>query len=75
MIRFKLKQLVAEYEFKKGERLTLGKVATATGIHRTTLSKISNTRGYNTTTDNLNALCKFFECQLSDLAEFVDIEK
>lgn len=66
---------MAEYEFKSGKRLTLGDVASESGIHRTTLSKIANTRGYNTTTDNLDALCKFFECQLSDLAEFVDIDE
>ena len=65
---------MADQEFKRGERLTLGEVASGSGIHRTTLSKIANTRGYNTTTDNLDALCKFFDCQLSDLAEFVDIE-
>lgn len=75
LIRFKLKQLVAEHEFKSGKRLTLGDVASATGIHRTTLSKIANTRKYNTTTDNLDALCRFFDCQLSDLAEFVDIDE
>ena len=75
MIRFKLKQLMEDRQFTTGTRVTLGKVAESTGIHRTTLSKIANTRAYNTTTDNLNALCKYFQCQLEDIAEFVDVDE
>lgn len=64
-----------DHQFKSGVRLTLGDVAEGSGIHRTTLSKIINTRGYNTTSDNLNALCKFFDCRLEDIAEYVDIDE
>ncbi len=64
-----------DHQFNTGNRLTLGDVAEGSGIHRTTLSKIANTRGYNTTSDNLNALCKFFECRIEDIAEYVDVEE
>ena len=32
------------------------------------------TLGYNTTTDNLDQLCKYFGCRLGDLAESVDLD-
>ena len=71
MIRFRLRELVADLEFRRGSRVTLEEVATATGIHRTTLTKIALKRGYNTTTNHLDELCKFFGCGLDKLAEFV----
>jgi hypothetical protein len=30
-----------------------------------------NTRGYNASMSNLDALCRYFECQLGDLAFYV----
>lgn len=68
MIRFLLKELISDKSFREGRRITLDEVSTATGIHRSTLSKIANQKGYNTTTDNLEALCKYFACDLQDLA-------
>lgn len=72
MIRYRLREKMADHQFKTGVRLTFDKLAAATGIHRTTLSKIANHRGYNTTTDNIERLCKFFECQVGDLMEYVE---
>ncbi len=71
MIRFRLKERVADWEFKHGKKLTLETLAKETGIHRTTLSKIGNIRGYNTTTDNIDAICLFFQCEVQDLMECV----
>lgn len=73
MIRFRLKEVIADQEFKEGRRITLEEIAKATGIHRTTLSKIANTRGYNTTTENLDKLCEFFRCPISRLVEHVPV--
>lgn len=75
MIRFRIKELIAEKAFNEGRRVTFEEVSQSTGINRTTLSKMANVRGYNTTTDNLNSLCEFFEVDLSQLAEYVDFEK
>jgi putative transcriptional regulator len=72
MIRFRLKELLADKAFQEGRRITLEEVAKAAGIHRTTLSKVANVKGYNTTTDNLDKLCRYFCCELGALAEFVD---
>ena len=71
MIRFRLKELLADLSFKRGTRVRLDDVAEATGIHRVTLSKISSPSGCNTSTDNLDRLCHFFGCQVQDLAEYV----
>lgn len=71
MIRFRIQELLAEMHFSKGKRVTLLELSQATGINRVTLSKMVNQRGYNTVTDNLDRLCKFFDCELSQLAEYV----
>lgn len=71
MIRFKLAEVMAEYSFRKGKRIEWQEVSKATGIHRSTLSKMVNSRGYNSTTDNIDALCKFFECKVEDLMVYV----
>lgn len=72
MIRFRLQELIAEKKFKEGRSLTIKEVAEATGISRATLSKMVNTKGHSTTTDNLDALCKYFGCRLEDVAVYVE---
>lgn len=71
MIRFRLSELIAEKQFREGRRVTLLEIADATGINRMTLSRMLNVRGYNTVTDNLDRLCAYFACAMSDLAVFV----
>jgi len=71
MIRFRLRELIADLEFRRGSRVKLEDVARDTGIHRTTLYKIGSKRGYNTTTENLSRLCRYFDRPLSDIAEYV----
>jgi putative transcriptional regulator len=74
MIRYKLKELVAQKEFEDGKRLMIKDIAESTGINRMTLSKILNQKGYNTTTDKLDKLSEFFGCQIGDLVERVITE-
>lgn len=75
MIRFRLKEIILDEEFKSGKRITLGSIAQATGIKQPTLSKISSTRGYNTTTDNIDKLCRYFGCNVSEIMEYVPDDK
>ena len=78
MIRYKLKELIAQKSSVEDRRVTLDEVAEATGISRNTLSRIANTRGYSTTTDAIDKLCEFFDCEISELMERVvlaDINK
>ncbi len=71
MIRIKLKQLIDEKAFNERTRITLNDVAAATGISRPTLTRIANVPGYNTNTDTVNALCKYFACPVQELLQFL----
>jgi putative transcriptional regulator len=69
-----LKELIAKKEFDKSRRVKIGEVAEATGIHRMTLSKMINQRGYNTGTENLDRMCAYFECKIEDIIEYMPDE-
>lgn len=74
MIRFRLKELIVDKEFHENKRITYEDIAKATGIHRTTLSKIANQKGYNTTTDVLDKLCVYFGVELDKVASYTPDE-
>lgn len=71
MLRIKLKQLLDDKSFREGRRITLNEVSEKSGIARATVNRIANTPGYNTTTNNLDALCAYLECTPGDLLEYV----
>ena len=75
MIRLRLTELLADLSFRQGRRIEWREVAAETGIHRTTLSRMANSRGYNATISNLDLLCRFFKCQIGDLAIYVPDEE
>ena len=72
MLRFKLKERIAEIEFKERRRLALGDIADATGIGRATLTRMN--RGVPVRTDTLERLCSYFNCRIEDLVEYVPDE-
>ena len=74
MIRFHLKELIADKSFREDRRITLEEIANQTGIHRTTLSKISNQKGYNTTTDVIDKLCAYFNVDVAEIASYLSDE-
>lgn len=71
VIRFKLAEQLEKKQFRDSRRITMQEVSDATGINRSTLSKILNQKGYSTGTDVLDRLCSYFDCRLEDLAEHV----
>ena len=75
MIRFRIKELIADKEFKEGRRITLAEIAEETGLHRATLSKLSNQKGYNVTTDILDKLCTYFGVDIGDVANHITDEE
>ena len=75
MIRFRLKELLAEKEFAERKVISLTEVASATGMNRMTLSRIANHPGTNTGTENINKLCKYFNCEVGQLMEYLPDEK
>lgn len=74
MIRFKLKERIADKEFKEGRRIPLVEIAEVTGIGRITLSRMLN-RGAVIRTDTLDRLCTYFGCKVEDLLEHVADEE
>ena len=71
MVKFKLKQLIAEKEFKDDRRITYDTIAKKTGVSRTTLSKIASIKGYKSNTEIVEKLCKYFKCTPNDFIEIV----
>ncbi|MCI1729167.1 MAG: helix-turn-helix transcriptional regulator [Chiayiivirga sp.] len=75
MIRYRLKELIADRAFRLGRIVTMDEVARETGLHRMTLSRMANIRGYVTRTDILDKLCEYFGCRLEDLAQHIPTER
>lgn len=75
MIRFKLKELIAKKSFTEDRRVTLDEVSAQTGISRNTLSRIANTRGYSTSTDAVDRLCAYFDCDINEFMEKVVVDE
>ncbi len=67
MIRFMLRELISEKSFTEDRRITLEEIAKATGIHRTTLTKVANQKGYNASTDVVDKLCIYFDVPVEKL--------
>ena len=70
MLRFKLKERIADREFKEKRRISLIEVAEKTGIGRITLSRMLN-HGTNVRSDTLERLCAYFECRIEELVEYI----
>lgn len=71
MIRFRLAELIADAQFKTGRRITIKEISESTGINRMTLSRMTNVRGYSTSTDTIDKLCQYFACDVSDVAQYI----
>lgn len=74
MLRFKLRERIADYEFRERKRLQLQTLAAETGLNRMTLSKLVNQHGANVQTDVLDKLCTFFGCRIEELVEHMPDE-
>lgn len=71
MLRLKIKELIARKEFAEGRRVMISEIAEGAGIHRVTLSRMINRRGFSTKTEYLDRLCAFFECRIEELIEYI----
>lgn len=71
MIRFHLKEMIAEKEFAEKRRVTIKEISEDTGINRMTLSKIINHPGHSTVTDNVSSLCRYFDCRVDQLLSYI----
>ncbi|MDD2317949.1 MAG: helix-turn-helix transcriptional regulator [Desulfobacterales bacterium] len=72
MIKYNLKELIAEKEFREKRSISIGEIAEAIGISRTTLSKIANSKGnYSTKTEYIEKLCKYFGVTPDELMRII----
>lgn len=74
MLRFKLRERIADLEFKQRRRITLQEIAEKSGVSRMTLSKMINQHGAVVRSDVIDALCKYFQCKVQELVQYVDDE-
>lgn len=74
MIRMNLAKLHADRCFALGRKIEWREVAEQSEIHRVTLSKMVNQRGYNATIANVDRLCRYFACSVEDLLTYIPDE-
>lgn len=65
MIVFKLDDLIWQ------KRTTAEDIFQKTGIGKSTLSTIRNNKNINISIHTLNKLCKYFDCKIADLIEYI----
>lgn len=73
-IKFKLKEMIADVEFRERRVLMLKDIAEASGVHAVTLSKLSNNKQYDVRVSTIDKLCAYFKCGVGDLLEYVPDE-
>lgn len=75
MLRYKVRELLAEKSFVENRRITFKELCEVSGISRQTLTRMVNQRGYVTGTDTLEKLCEYFNCSVGEVIEFVPNQK
>ncbi len=72
MIIFKIRELIEAKSAREGKKITLQEVADATGVNRTSLSKMQNKEfKHVTSTATIDSLCAYFDCNVGDLLVYV----
>ncbi|MEH0667013.1 helix-turn-helix transcriptional regulator [Vibrio scophthalmi] len=71
MIVYKIKELITLKPLHNGRKVTLSYLAEQVGIQSSAMSKIANNKGYNTSMTTIEALCKFFDCKIEDVVEYI----
>ena len=66
MIRCHLSRLMGE------KKLKIADVARATGLHRNSVTLLYKETATRVDLEAMDKLCKYFQCGVSDLFEFVD---
>ncbi len=71
MLRYRLKEVVADREFQAGRRITIREIADETDTNRSTLSKMANERGAVIRTDVIDRVCNYLGCSIDELVEHI----
>lgn len=75
MIRSKMKRLRLGKEEQEDRKLTYRVIAEETRLSIGTVQRLMNNEFDRVETPTLNALCKFFRCDVGDLLEYVPDEE
>ena len=67
MVKIRLREQIGKWETEHGEILSYRKLESATGINRDTLSRYGRSDVAYLRLADLDALCRFFECDVADL--------
>ena len=70
MIRYKLKKLLEIKSEKEGRHISASELAKEIGIQRSAMNKMIRDEGYSTTIKTLDALCRYFDCEIEDVIWF-----
>ena len=72
MVKFRLKEMILKKSYEENRVIHLQDIAKEIGVSIGTVSRIANSVGdYNTTTENLAKLCRYFNCSPNDLMTVV----
>lgn len=74
MIRVKLREVMAAYQARTGERLTYESLALKTGLKASTVHSLGSRPNYNTRLSTIDKLCEVLGCELEELIERVPNE-
>jgi putative transcriptional regulator len=66
-----LKALIAEKKIRENRNITYREISGHTGISKVTLSKIAQSKGYDTAVSIVEKLCLFFKCTPNELITIV----
>jgi putative transcriptional regulator len=71
MIQCRLRELMAVKGRREHRRITYDDIWTATGIAKTTLTRLANDRSDRVAMATIERLCVYFDCQPGDLFVYV----
>jgi len=75
MLRYRVAELIAEKKFNEGKVITISEIADATAVSRRILSAlVNNRRDANPTAETLEKLCRYFNCEIGQLVEYIPDE-
>ena len=72
MIKVKLREMMEAYRQRTGKPMTHERLASLTGLSRSTLESLASRPNYNTRLSTIEKLCSALECCPGDL---LDVEK
>ncbi len=70
MIKINLNQQILIKAARDGKNLTIDQVASDSGVSRITLLRLKAEPTRSTSTDIIDKLCSYFECELHDLVSY-----